>query len=122
MILGAEYIHKMKNSVIFVLSLSIIFRLSGATNSDDEESCPKEGCPTEFDHDLQNFDQEDPELAKRVKENFLISPPEDKGRLLLNSTSDLWSIPKLRAQYGQPIAVQDLFYGNKKQKICLFTE
>jgi hypothetical protein len=101
----------MKTNQIFVLFFCFIFRLSETANSDKDESCPKEGCPTKLDHELQNFGQEDPELAKIVKENLLIPPPEIKGLLMLNATSDLWSIPKLRAQYGQPIAIQDLFYG-----------
>jgi hypothetical protein len=79
-----------------------------------DPSCPKEGCPSyPVDRDLLKFEQEDPELIARIKINQLIPPPNPrKQQLFLNISEPFWpNFPNLKAQYGQPLAIQELFYG-----------
>jgi hypothetical protein len=80
-----------------------------------EESCPKEGCPTfPLDRDLLNFEQEDPELIERIKKNQLIPPPVTRQPLSLTIHEYNWpTAALLKAQYGQPLAIEELFYGQK---------
>ena len=99
----------MKKFVIF----SVLFHFFA--NASDHQACPKDGCPTpQIDHDLLKYEQEDPELAKHIKQNLLIPPPSD-GRQRNLTIKDIpgTTYPRLRAQYGQPIAIQDIFYGKK---------
>lgn len=78
-----------------------------------------DGCPTpHIDRDLLKYGQEDSELAKHIKQNLLISPPIDGRQLNLNITDvPRAAFPNLRAQYGQPIAIQDIFYGNEVSQV-----
>ena len=64
--------------------------------------------------ELNNLRQEDPKLIKLIKEKMMLEPrPSVKGKLVLNVTySHEISDAYMRAQYGQPFAIQDLFYGN----------
>lgn len=97
--------------IIFFI-FSILFHLFANAS---HQTCPMDGCPTpNIDRDLLKYGQEDRELAKHIKQNLLIPPPTDGRQLILNITDVPGAtFPKLRAQYGQPIAIQDIFYGNK---------
>ena len=103
--------------LLFKLSL---FSISQFYVDAIEESCPKEGCPTlPFDRDLLKFDQEDPELIARIKKNQLIPPPSSEQPLSLNINEMNWpTLVFLAAQYGQPFAIEELFYGQKFVNIC----
>ncbi len=99
----------MKNFAIFFVLFHFVANAS-------EQTCPKDGCPTpQINSDLLKYGQEDPELAKHINQNLLIRPPNDGSQRNLNITDvPGTSLPNLRAQYGQPIAIQDIFYGNSK--------
>jgi hypothetical protein len=81
------------------------------SESADDSSCPS--------NDLHNLSQHDPELMQVIKAEVLMPPPAVKSRPDLNMTEHQRAF-KFRAQYGQPFAIQDLFYGkNKKCEIIL---
>ena len=95
--------------LFLILTALTIFQV----NDSFDASCPKEGCPSNpIDRDLLKFEQEDPELISAIKQNQLIPPPNPRKELFLNISEPFWPIyPNLKAQYGQPLAIQELFYG-----------
>ena len=83
-----------------VVFLAVIIQLGGA-----DDSCPNDGCPS---NDLDNLSQDD--LVQVIKDKMVIPPPAVKLRPDLNMSEHEKAF-KFRAQYGQPIAIQDLFHG-----------
>jgi hypothetical protein len=108
---GSTTFLKMKNFFL-ILTISTIFQVKCDVNTLDE-SCPFEGCPSyPIDRDLLKFEQEDPELILAISQNQLIPPPNPKKELFLNISEPFWHVyPHLQAQYGQPLVIQELFYG-----------
>ena len=79
---------------------AVIIQLAGA-----DDSCSNDGYPS---NDLENLSQD--HLIQVIKDNMVRPPPAVKLRPDLNMSEHEKAF-KFRAQYGQPIAIQDLFHG-----------